>query len=180
MNKFLIFCFIAIVFSCASSEDVIADFDETIDFDTYQTFVLCVDDLFVENTSYPNYDNNYVRDLIGEALEANMINRGYHTNIPNPELQVGFKLIVEEKLGTIYNCDYNEEFRYWEECTLETVQYTSETLVVYVSDIQKDQIIWQASIPCNLNRRKPKLKEYINELANKLFNTYPISATETL
>ena len=180
MKRIIIYCLLAIIFGCASTEDVIAEFDENIDFDAYHTFVLCVDDLFVENTSYPNYDNNYVRDLIGEAVEMNMIIRGHRTNIPNPELQVGFRLIIEEKLGTIYNCDFNEEFRYWEECTLDTIQYTSETIVIYASDILKDQIIWQASIGCNLNKRKGKLREYVYELVEKLFETYPIPINSRL
>ncbi|MGB1309469.1 MAG: hypothetical protein ACPG6B_11200, partial [Oceanihabitans sp.] len=44
-----------------------------------------------------------------------------------------------------------------------------ETLIVYVSDINKNQIIWQASIPCELNKSKRSLKKHVNTLVEQLF-----------
>ena len=168
-------CFIglAILFSCASTESVLSEFDETIDFNKYSTFVLCIDDLFVENTKYPNHDNNTVRELIGEAIVTQMQNKNHKTNVLNPQLQVGFDLIVEEKEATFTNCEVKDEYNYWQDCTINTEIYTEETIVVYVSDLSKNQIIWQASLTCNLNRSKSRLKGYIHELVDTLFSEYP-------
>jgi hypothetical protein len=160
-------------FGCASTEAVLSDFDESVDFNNYNTCVICIDDLFVENTTYPNYDNNNARELIGEAIENQMINKGHKTNVLNPQLQAGFKLIVEQKEATFYNCEIQDEYSYWKECTIDTEVYTEETLVVYVSDFSKNQIIWQASILCNLNRPKKGLQGYINNLVEILYNEYP-------
>ncbi len=171
--KTLSFLFVFTLFSCASTEAVLSEFDEDADFDNYTTFVICVDDLFVENSRYPNYDNNKVRELIGEAIENEMITKGHKTNVLNPQLQAGFKLLVEEKEATFTNCEIKDEFSYWRECTIDTVVYTEETLVVYVSDFSKNQIIWQASIKCDLNRSDKNLKDYVNELVQNLFNEYP-------
>lgn len=173
MKKFSFLLFLIILSSCATSEVVLSEFDENADFDSYSTFVLCVDDLFVENVNHPNYDNNYVRELIGNSLEQEMIMRGHRTNVLNPELQVGFELIVQEKTAEFYNCEFNKEFSYWEEFTLETVEYTEETLVVYVSEFKKNQIIWQASKKCDLNRIKSRLPKLVNKLVHELFNEYP-------
>ena len=161
------------LFGCASTEAVISEFDESVDFDSYNTFVLCVDDLFVENTNFPNYDNNKVRELIGDAVEVQMINRGHKTNVMDPQLQAGFKLLVEEKEATFYDCKEQDEYSYWAECTINTTIYTEETLVVYVSDFEKNQIIWQASMTCDMSRYNKKLPGYINELVETLFNEYP-------
>lgn len=173
MKKLGIFLVLILLYGCASTEVVISEFDENVEFDSYSTFVLCVDDLFVENTNYPGYDNNYIRELIGETLEQEMISRGHRTNVLDPELQVGFELIVEEKIAEFYNCEFDSEFNYWEECSIDSVQYTQETLVVYVSDFSKNQVIWQASIKCDLNRGKSKLHRIVNELIEKIFNEYP-------
>jgi len=175
MNVFKLFTIIiiSILFSCASTEAVLSEFDESIDFDTYTTFVICIDDLFVENTNYPNYDNNNVRALISDAIEIQMIKRGHKTNVQNPQLQAGFRLMVEEKEATFTNCEIKDDYNYWRECTIKTVKYTEETLVVYVSDFKKNQIIWQASIKCDLNRSKKRLQEYVNQLIETLYNEYP-------
>lgn len=159
--------------SCASTESVLSEFDETVSFDDYTTFVLCVDDLFVENTQFPKYDNNFIRELISEELESQMISRGHRTNVLNPELQVGFELIVEEKEATFKNCDVVDEYQYWKECTIDTIVYTEETVVIFVSDMARNQIIWQASVQANLNKPKTKLKDYIKELIERMFNEYP-------
>jgi len=160
-------------FGCASTEAVLSDYDDSVDFSNYSTFVICIDDLFVENTNYPNYDNNNARELIGEAIEKQMIKKGHKTNVLNPQLQAGFKLLVEQKEATFTNCEIHDEYSYWRACTIDTVVYTEETLVVYVSDFSKNQIIWQASIKCNLNRSKGSLQGYINNLVETLYNEYP-------
>ena len=87
---------ICLLFGCASTNVVLSDFDETIDFDSYSTFVLCIDDLFVENTKYPKSDNNNIRKLIGDQIELHMINTGHKTNVLNPQLQAGFQIVIEQ------------------------------------------------------------------------------------
>ena len=161
------------LFSCASTSSIISEFDESVDFDSYTTFVLCIDDLFVENTNYPNYDNNEVRAMIGDAIEKQMKKKGHKTNVLNPELQAGFRLVVQEKEATFTNCEKDNEYGYWKECTIDTEVYTEETLVLYVSDINKNQVIWQASMTCNLNRSKGRIEGYVNDVVETLFNEYP-------
>ena len=161
------------LFNCASTNSVISEFDETIDFDSYTTFVLCVDDLFVENIDYPNLDNNAIRQVIGDYVEAEMIKKGHKTNVLKPELQAGFQIVIEKKEDSFQNCELEHEFSYWHECTINTITYTEETLVVYVSDFSKNQIVWQASLPCNLNRSKENLNPYVKKLVEQLFNEYP-------
>ena len=171
--KFFTIFIISLLFGCASTSTVLSDFDETIDFENYNTFVLCIDDLFVENIKYPKSDNNTIRQLIGDQIELHMINTGHKTNVLNPQLQAGFKIVIEQKANTFTNCEIQDDYNYWRECTIKTVTYNEETLVVYVSDIEKNQIIWQASKTCDLNRSKKAIKPYLEELVESLFNEYP-------
>lgn len=163
------------LFGCASTADIkiLSDYDDTANFNDYKTFVICIDDLFVEYTNYPKYDNNTVRQIIGKEIESQMEGLGYRTNVIKPELQAGFQLLIVEEEATFTNCDLQENYKYWQACTIKNVTYTEETLVVYVSDLQKNQVIWQASANCNLNRPEIGLKNYVMDIVDKLFDKYP-------
>ena len=66
MKKLLVLLLFSFIIGCASTENIISDYDETVDFNKYSTFVICIDDLFVENTTFPKYDNNKIRSFIGQ------------------------------------------------------------------------------------------------------------------
>ena len=75
------------------------------------------------------------------------------------------------------------EFKWnnWHECIASDIMNLSQTKQMVfkyqrhraLSDIEKNQIIWQASKTCDLNRSKKALKPYIEELVETLFNEYP-------
>ena len=171
--KLLSIISIFILLGCAASNAILSEYDKTIDFNYYETFVLCVDDLHVENIKYPNLDNNNVRALIGDELTFQMEALGYKTNVMKAQLQVGFKLVITEDTVQVTNCEIQEEIGYWKSCTIDDVVYTRETLVVFVSDIDQNQVVWQATIPCDLNKSEYKLKESIENLVSQLFEVYP-------
>lgn len=158
---------------CATPSNLSSEYDESIDFDDYSSFVLCVEDLFVENTDFPQYDNVEVRSLIGGEVESQMIQKGYKNNVSKPELQAGFRIILSKEEVVFTNCDFQTEYKYWESCTINREIYTRETLVAYVSDIEKNQVIWQAKIDCDLNKSPNALKKHVKEIVSKVFETYP-------
>lgn len=162
-------------FGCASTSDrsLLTDFDQTAKFNDYQTFVICIDDLFVENTNYPKYDNNYVRQLIGREIENQMKGLGYQTNVLKPELQAGFQILIVEREASFTNCNLQEDYKYWESCTINSVIYRDQTLVLYVSDLEQNQIIWQASVKCDLKKPKSQLEDYVNDLVQMMFEEFP-------
>ena len=173
--KILLLTIAVFFMGCGSTVDlkVLSDYDETASFNDYQTFVICIDDLFVENTNYPKYDNNTVRQLIGKEIEDQMEGLGYKTNVIKPELQAGFQLLIVQEESTFTNCDLQEDYNYWQTCTIKNVTYTEETLVVYVSDLQQNQVIWQASVTCDLNKPQSVLKSYVMDLVEKLYDDFP-------
>ncbi|NNF35373.1 MAG: DUF4136 domain-containing protein [Saprospiraceae bacterium] len=158
---------------CATSNNLNAEFDDSVDFEAYETFVLCVDDFFVENTSYPEYDNLEIRQLIGKEVEKQMINRGHRTNVIKPQLQAGFRILLDHEEVVFTNCDVQTEYGYWKTCTINREVYTTETLVLHVSDIEKNQVIWQAKIDCDFNRSSKALEDYTKEIVETVFNEYP-------
>jgi hypothetical protein len=89
-------------------------------------------------------------------------------------LQVGFKFVVKDQEISITNCYDEDEYSYWAGCKIETYNYAEQSLVVYVSDLDKNQIIWQGSIIKGLSISPEKLKRTINRTIAKIFNEYPI------
>ena len=177
-NKFsitkplVLFAFLLII-GCAATSNISSEFDTSKNFDDYSTFVLCLDDFFVENVKFPKYDNEFIREGIAEEIEDHMILKGYKTNVIKPELQAGFRLVIQEKDITFTECESQQDYSYWKECTIKTETYTEETLIIYVSEIDSRQIVWQASIPCDFNKPKSALEKEIKEAVEKLFNEFP-------
>lgn len=162
-----------LLLDCATPNVILSEYDQDIDFNYYETFTLCVEDFYVNNYNYPELDNNYVREIIGLEVEGQMETLGYKTNVLRTQLQVGFKIAIIEEEVMVRNCEIQEELGYWQTCTINNVIYTRETLIVYVSDIDKNQVIWQATISCELNKPKVALKAYIKSLILELFEEYP-------
>lgn len=171
--KLLSIMSILLLMGCAASNAILSEYDETIDFNYYETFVLCVDDLYGENTKFPKIDNNSVRAHIGDEMAFQMEALGYKSNVMNAQLQVGFRIVIAEETIQVTNCEIQEEIGYWQSCTIDDVAYTRETLIVFVSDIDQNQVIWQATVPCDLNKTEDSLKQYIENLISQLYEAYP-------
>lgn len=159
--------------NCAASSGVIYDYNLEVDFNQYETYVLCIEDLTIEHTDNPNLDNDYVRELIGNAVEFEMEEKAHRTNVLNPQLQAGFKILIEEETVEFKNCEHSDQLEYWENCKLHEETYEQESLIVYVADFETNEVLWHASIICNLNKSKKKLDPYIKGLVRELFATYP-------
>ena len=144
---------------------VISDHDPSVDFKAYKTFVVCADDLVVKNVAHGDFDNPQNRQKIYEASALAMTQKGFTKVEENPELQVGFKMLVEEEDFQVSNCHNGEPINYWEECTIENITFTEHTVIVYLTDLKQDQIVWQAShsqvevSPGRMSRALPTIVE---------------------
>lgn len=166
--------------SCASTQNVVFDYNLDIDFNQYSTYVLCIDDLFVEHTTQPNLDNKLIRNHLANAIDYEMKRRHHQTNVLNPQLQVGFIITLNETSTTFTDYNTDNPLNYWQECKIKEKTFQKETLITYVANYKTNEIIWQASLDCNLNKPKGALKNHINELIKQLFDTYPKTAQLSL
>lgn len=162
-----------LLFSCAATSEVIFDYNQEVDFNKYGTYVLCMDDFFVENPNYPRLDNEKNRQLIGDAVAIEMESKAHRTNVLEPQLQAGFRLLISEETIQFTNCEHSKDLEYWENCKLHEESYDKETLIVYVADFNTNKVLWHASISCDLDKPKNKQQSYINGLVKDLFATYP-------
>ncbi|MFD0863774.1 DUF4136 domain-containing protein [Sungkyunkwania multivorans] len=162
-----------LLLGCASS-NVIADEDPEIDFKDYTTFTICQEDLLIHNPNYPQYDNEQNREKIKEAITDQMLNKGYVLEEGSPELQAGFELVILDREMVVTNCYDEREPNYWPECKLTAINYTEQTLVLYVMDLQKNRIIWQGSMAGALIGSPKKMTRAIDETVARIFKEYPI------
>ncbi|XLS30661.1 DUF4136 domain-containing protein [Flavobacteriaceae bacterium M23B6Z8] len=172
--KYLMYGTAILLFNACGGSKVIAEQDPNTDFRSYETFVICAEDLLVKDTKYPEYDNEEMRMQIKRSLENEMKERGYAIENSNPQLQVGFKFVVDDQEVSITNCFDEDEYSYWAGCKIETYNYAEQSLIIYVSDLEKDQIIWQGSIVKGLTMSPEKMKRTIDRTIEKIFNEYPI------
>lgn len=173
-NAILLVLLATLFFGCATTNAVLYDYDLDVDFDSYSTYVLCSDDFMVTNLDHPKKDNEEVRAFIGDAIGEAMESIGHRTNVFEPELQAGFRIAIQET-SKFNNCEHSDELQYWESCEIHKETYDQETLIAYVADFKSNKVLWQASIPCKLNKSDNLLQSYIQELVNQLFATYPKS-----
>lgn len=162
-----------LLFNCAATSEVVYDYNLNIDFNQYNTYVLCLEDFKVEHINYPNLDNDYLRNLIGDAVAVEMEEKAHKTNVFEPQLQAGFRIIISEKTVEFKNCEHSKDLEYWENCTIHQETYDEETLIAYVADFKTNKVLWHASTICDLNKSKKKLKPYVDGLVSDLFETYP-------
>ncbi|WP_299361677.1 DUF4136 domain-containing protein [Winogradskyella sp.] len=162
-----------LLFNCAATSEVVYDYNLEVDFNQYDTYVLCIEDFSVEHLDHPQIDNQTVRHLIGDAVAIEMENKAHKTNVLKPQLQAGFRILISEEKAQFKNCEHSKYLEYWENCSIHEESYEEETLVVYVADFKTNKVLWHASIICELDKSKKKLEPYISELVKNLFETYP-------
>ena len=164
-----------ILFGCVSTQSVMYDYDLSVDFDSYSTYVLCSDDMMVIHLDHPKIDNEEIRQLLGDAIGNAMEARGHQTNVFEPQLQAGFRIAINEETAKFNNCEHSDELEYWESCEIHKETYDQETLITYVANFKTNTVLWQVSMPCDLKKNKAQLKNYTADLINQLFETYPKS-----
>lgn len=174
-NLFLVIL-IVFISSCQTTE-INSDFDNKIDFSSYHSFSICLDDFQISSYAHPEYDNEKMKVYFKEAIESEM--RKYYTSDEvSPELHVGVNIKIEDKKFTYRSCDNKDIYHEWPECRMKTFEYTEGTLLVYVADVSKKQIIWQASLSGMTKEDLIENKKVINRIVENLFQTFPLHKKE--
>lgn len=151
-----------LLFNCSTNSDVVYGYNLEVDFNQYETYVLCIADFFVEHLNHPNLDNEKLRHLIGDAVAIEMENKAHRTYVFDPQLQAGFKLHISEETVKFKNCEHSKGLEYWENCKRHEDTYEQEILIVYAADFNTNKVLWHASVLCDLNKSRKKRQPYID------------------
>jgi len=164
------------LFSCETSE-IISDYDSKINFSSYRTFSVCLDDFQISSYKHPEYNSEKMKNHLRSAIETEM-QKYYRTDDASPELRVGLNVKIEDKKFTYRSCDNKDVYHEWPECRMKTYQYTEGTLLIFVADVAKNQLIWQASVSGITNNDLIENEKVINRLVQNLFQKFPLYKDE--
>lgn len=171
---------ITIILSACTGITIRSDYDSQVDFNNYKTFTLCQADLQVENENQPLYDNSLNRSRIKKAIEEDMMDKGYVLDDATPQLLAGFHIVIKDRTVMTSNCRGFEEYQYWPECRVNTYYYTEGTLIIYITDISKNQIIWQGSAEGVLNIDPDKMEKTIAKTVSDIFKKFPMKQPDII
>lgn len=174
MKTYKIFTVFSILLLCSCTNvTVYSDFDKRIDFKNYKTYFICVDDMEVTDLDQPIYDNTFNRGYIRNAITAEMNFAGYKMDEFNPDLFVSFRIVINKKQTSVRTCSGIGAYDYWPDCRINTYDYTEGTLVIFVSDVKKNQVVWQGSALGILNIPPQKMKKIIDRTVQQIFKKFP-------
>lgn len=174
IRKLTFSVFIPVILSACTGLAVRSDYDSQIDFKSYKTYTLCLADQQVENKDQPLFDNSLNRNRIKKAIENEMNRLGYVREDSAPQLLAGFHIIIKDRTVMSSNCRDFGEYQYWPECQVNTYYYTEGTLIIYVTDISKNQVIWQGSAEGVLDMEPRDMEKAVNRTVSKIFEKYPL------
>ena len=162
--------------SCHTTE-VNSDYDSKINFSSYKTFSVCLDDFQINSYKHPEYNSEKMKNQLKNAIESEM-QKYYKVDDASPELHVGLNVKIEDKKLTYRSCDSKSVYHEWPECRLKTYEYTEGTLLIFVADVSKNQLIWQASITGITSNDLIENEKLINRLVQNLFQKFPLYKDE--
>ncbi|HER40867.1 MAG TPA: DUF4136 domain-containing protein [Salinimicrobium catena] len=162
--------FVLVLTSC-SSVKVATDYDQSVNFNQYQTFAFFK----------PGIDKAEISDLdkkrILRAIETEMQQKGF-TKSDNPDLLVSIFTKTKENIN-IYNNNYGYGYGwgwhpwYWG-AGYNTVNSTTEgTLYIDLIDADKKELVWQGMGTAALAREVDRKQERINEIVEEILEKYP-------
>jgi hypothetical protein len=175
MKKICLGLFTGLLLTGCSKLDVTTDYDKTVIFSEYENYSFCVEDMEVTNEKHPDYDNAVNRSLIQTAMQKELEKIGFKNEEEDPELLAGFRIIIKDTSITFRSCTTRGEFTYWPECTFKTYNYTQGTLILYLTDSRKRQIIWQSTVNGVLDGQAGKMDKIIDQAVKEMFRDFPMN-----
>jgi Domain of unknown function (DUF4136) len=127
---------------CSPAITVYHDYDKSIDFTLYRTFDWKMD-LDLESRQNPLYYNELTDKRIREAVVEALSEKGYNKTISNPDFQIHYHIMVEDKsIATLDPSGHNYD-AYWLGTAATTYQYKEGTLIIDLMDADTNKLIWR-------------------------------------
>lgn len=173
MRIFIAVLLLAIA-GCSPAITVYHDYDKSIDFTSYQTFDWKMD-LDVESRQNPLYYNELTDMRIREAVDEALAAKGYNKTIVNPDFQIHYHIMVEDKsIATLDPLGHNYD-AYWLGTTATAYQYKEGTLIIDLMDADTNKLIWRGwavAVLEDLRREvvEKRLKQTITRILGALPN----------
>jgi hypothetical protein len=156
---------------CETSR-VISEFDPSVDFTSYQTFSVCLDDFEVLSPDHAGYRSEKMKGYFKDAIETEL-KKHYRIGDPLADLKVGLAISIQDKKLMYRSCDQAGDYDRWPECRIRSYEYTEGSILVFVADRKTNQLIWQASQSGIVNDDLARNRKVIERVIQTLFKEFP-------
>jgi hypothetical protein len=182
--------FLASLAACSSGAKIMADYDRSADFASYNTWNFFDD----AGPDYQGYESLFTKYML-EAITIEMENRGY-TKSDHPDLLVNFNAVVQDKTkvtqtqsmapmgayggGGYYGyrgASYGAWGGYGYGTETHVSQYEEGTFNIDIVDAKQQQLVWEAvGIGRVTDKARENLRQTVMEGVPKFFASYPVVA----
>lgn len=174
---------IALLSACASTPDITATYDDSIDFGQFNTYNFFDD----AGPDHGNYQSLFSQYMI-EAITREMEKRGY-TKSDNPDLLVNFNAHLQDKTkvtetpsmyGGYYGYRggfYDPWMGYGYGTDVHVSQYTEGTFNIDLVDASRMKLVWEGvGVGRITDDSRENLKERVDNGVTMFFDRYPFQA----
>ncbi len=168
------------VMSACSGIQVNTDYNPEVDFSRYQSFAWAEragsgDDALI--------DNELVDQRFRRAVESELASRGMQKTNGQPDLAVGYQLILDNRVdyqtvNTYYGSRWGYRGVYGGVGTTQTTarEYTVGTLIIDFYDTGSRELVWRGAGEGKVNqaRNPQESQERINEVVTLILADFPI------
>ena len=158
----------------AVAQDVKTDYDRTVDFSKYKTFMWIRE---------PKPENPLMKQRVIDAVNAQLEAKGLRLVTKNADLGVSANTATKERhtLQSFYDGFPGgwRWHRYWGPVTTTVETYEVGTLVVDLFDRETKQVKWWGFSSATLSDKEEKNAEKLNKAVEKMFKDFPPKGAKT-
>lgn len=171
MNRLLIIIMSLSLSACILPKAV-SDKNSEVDFSKYKTFRFCPNFPKIENSTDAKIEAEKLVWIRSQIIE-NMKLEGFSADDANPQVEVGFEIYAGAKEETVMNCRMENNSDYWPTCKYETYEFSEGELIIHLTDLEKNQIVWQGSIAGEVESIEKVKQKRLNQIVDRIFEEFP-------
>ena len=160
--------FILLFPAILSAQKVETDFDHSVNFSQYKTFMWIKE---------PRMSDPLMRRRVVDAINAQLTAKGLQLVTEGGDLGVSANGATKEEhtLETLYSGFGGWGWRGWGGGIATTIpeSYTVGTLIVDLFDTRTKQVVWRGTATATLPDKPEKTAEKLNKAIEKMFNKFP-------
>ena len=174
--RILIAAAIVLAIAACSSVRVQSDFDDRASFQTLRTYG------WVESGAHggvdPAVSSPLVHRRIRNAIDSQLIARGYRFQADSPDFLVSFNVLTRNRTDiTTTGCGYYGGYahRYGLGGDIRTDHYVESTLVVDVLDVDSGEVVWRGWALGDLDAEPSpdKVNRFVENAVGKILKEFP-------
>jgi hypothetical protein len=170
MKYLMIFSLLFILTSCFVPK-VLSDQKADTKWSQYGTYRVCP--YFPKVTSMGTESPDLVTLLnIRSSIEASMKDQPLELNEENPSVEIGFEVITKVNESKVLNCKVENDADYFPTCKFETYVFTEGFLLIHMTDLEANEIVWQGAVKGEIVGNQVSQKK-ITKIVDKIFETFP-------